>query len=76
MNAYYKAQFENLIQWVFTNQDRSVVVKEDGTRTTMEVNPWPCTAHPDSSQITMITEQQFNEQVLKANLRIAQALTN
>lgn len=75
MNAYYRAEFEQLIQWVSTNDNRSIVVKQHGERISIDLNNFKYNVHPDGCSITLITPQEFNEQVLRANLRIAKALT-
>jgi len=75
MNAYYRAEFEELIQWVSTNDKRSVVVKEHGERISIDLNNFKYSVHPDGCNIKLITAQEFNTQVLRANLRIAKALT-
>lgn len=74
MKAYYKLQFEQLTQWVATDDNTSIVVKENGNRISIEVNPFPM-HRPPEGDIQMIERIDFLTQVLQANLSVAKAIT-
>lgn len=74
MQAYYRTQFENLVQWIQTDSDTSVVIKEDGNRTSIDYNNFPI-QRPTPVLASMITKEEFCAQFIKAISIITKAIS-